>query len=521
MAFFSDRKDKKTGVVYRYRVESYWDKEKKAPRNRQVYIGRIDPDTGELTPPRRKLKKNRSAESSFQITATAKVIGPYLLLEKIAEKHGITKLLKRCFGEDAAFIQSLVYFIVQKGVALSRAEAWSATNLHPLEEILDSRRISELLRRISEDARLNFLRLWMEQVLEKDTLCYDITSVSSYARNNEYTHYGYNRDNESLAQINLAMLFTQHSKLPVYFRRMPGNISDVATLKTTIKSLDYLGATAGMHLVLDRGFFSISNIDELYHRKHKFTIATPAGRKWVERIIDNYIDDIASPSNYLTIDKEEALYAVTKLHKWGENRHRCYVHIYFNATRAAEDFDKLTRKMITLKEELESGQLNEKHQELYDRFFVIRETPKRGRKIYYNEEAIQNYRKRYSGFFCIISNKIKSAIEALETYRRKDIVENSFDDLKNHLDMKRLRVHNSVAMDSRLFLQFIALIFASEIRKVKKNNKDTKHLSVREVMEHMETLSRIKCSNRYGQVYTESSPLQRSIMEAFGIALQS
>jgi len=34
-------------------------------------------------------------------------------------------------------------------------------------------------------------------------------------------------------------------------------------------------------------------------------------------------------------------------------------------------------------------------------------------------------------------------------------------------------------------------------------------------------LRRIKCSNRYGQVYTESSPLQRSIMEAFGIALLS
>jgi transposase len=520
MAFFSDRQDKKTGAVYRYRVESYWDKEKKAPRNKQVYVGRVDPQTGEIIPPRRKLKGSRKVESSSEITAIAKVVGPYLLLEKIADKYSVGKLLKRCFGEDAVFIQSLVYFIVQKGVALSRAESWSAASLHPFEEIIDNRRISDLLRRISEDARLTFLSRWMDQILEDDILCYDITSVSSYARNNEYTYYGYNRDDESLKQINLAMLFTQYSKLPVYYRRMPGNISDVATLKTTVKSLDYLGANS-MHLVLDRGFFSASNIDELYRRRHKFTIAVPSGRKWIERIIDNYVANIASPSNYLTSDKDEALYAVTHLHKWGKNRHRCYVHIYFNATRAAEDFDNLTRKMLTLKDELESGQLNEKHQELYERFFVIKETPKRGRRIQYNEEEIQNYRKQYSGFFCIISNKTKSASEALEIYRRKDVVENSFDDLKNHLDMKRLRVHSSAAMDSRLFLQFIALIFASEIRETIKSNKAIQYLSVREVMEHMETLSRIKCSNRYGQVYTETSPLQRHIMEAFGITLSA
>jgi len=38
-------------------------------------------------------------------------------------------------------------------------------------------------------------------------------------------------------------------------------------------------------------------------------------------------------------------------------------------------------------------------------------------------------------------------------------------------------------------------------------------------MEQMETLSRIKFSKRYGQVYTETTPLQRDIMLAFGVSL--
>jgi len=78
---------------------------------------------------------------------------------------------------------------------------------------------------------------------------------------------------------------------------------------------------------------------------------------------------------------------------------------------------------------------------------------------------------------------------------------------------------NEDAMDSRLFLQFLVLIYVSEIRKVTRGNEKLKNLTVRDVMEQMETLSRIKFSKRYGQVYTETTPLQRDIMLAFGVSL--
>jgi hypothetical protein len=34
--------NKKTGVTYVYSVESYWDKEKKRPANKQVCLGKLD-----------------------------------------------------------------------------------------------------------------------------------------------------------------------------------------------------------------------------------------------------------------------------------------------------------------------------------------------------------------------------------------------------------------------------------------------------------------------------------------------
>ena len=518
MASITHHHNKKTGATYVYSVESYWDKGKKAPRNKQICIGKLDPETGEVIPSKRRHKIVERAVSTPGVAVTARVAGPFLLLDKLTQQHGINKLLKKCFPDDFEFILSLVYYIVHKGGALSRAEPWSSSCLHPFGSSIASQRISELLRRLSEDSRQQFLSLWLGLILENDLLCYDITSVSSYARHNEYTNFGYNRDGESLKQINLAMLFGQKSRLPAHYRRLPGNISDVSTLKTTAKSLDFLGA-GKLHFVLDRGFYSTTNIDELFLRRHKFTIGIPTRRKWVENILDKHCEKISSPSNYLVTGEDEALYTTTEFFKWGQKNHRCWLHIFYNAERAAGDFDRFTRELIVYRNELLSGKPIEEHEEFYRRYLIVRKTPNRGLKVEFNEAEIQKRRRKYSGFFCILSNKIKIAEEVLNVYRNKDVVENCFDDLKNHLDMKRLRVHSAAAMDSRLFLQFLALIYTSSIRTKIQADKKLKYMTVREVMEEMETLTKIKYSNRYGQVFTEATKIQRKIMKVFSIEL--
>lgn len=129
------------------------------------------------------------------------------------------------------------------------------------------------------------------------------------------------------------MLFGQKSGLPAYYRRTPGKISDVATLQTTMRSLDFLNAS-GMHFILDRGFYSQSNVDEMLSRRHHFTMAVPRSRKWVEEIMDKHYEKIASPSNYLPISDKEALYAVSHLHTWGADGRRTYLHLYYNARQA-------------------------------------------------------------------------------------------------------------------------------------------------------------------------------------------
>ena len=114
------------------------------------------------------------------------------------------------------------------------------------------------------------------------------------------------------------------------------------------------------------------------------------------------------------------------------------------------------------------------------------------------DAAIQKHRKHYAGFFCLLTSVVKDpAVQALLIYRAKDAVENSFDDLKKHPDMKRLRINTSAAMDSRIFFQFLALILICRIRNTTQTDTILRNLTVREVIEDMETLVWITCSGRY------------------------
>lgn len=106
----------------------------------------------------------------------------------------------------------------------------------------------------------------------------------------------------------------------------------------------------------------------------------------------------------------------------------------------------------------------------------------------------------------------------MQVYRDKDVVEKSFDDLKNQLDMKRLRMHNSRTTDGRLFVQFIALIYMSALRREMRKSGLIKYYNIRELLKEMEPLTKIKYSGRYGYILTERTKAQKNIMKLLGMS---
>jgi transposase len=99
------------------------------------------------------------------------------------------------------------------------------------------------------------------------------------------------------------------------------------------------------------------------------------------------------------------------------------------------------------------------------------------------------------------------------------VVEKCFDDLKNALDMKRLRMHSIETVDGRLFVQFIALILMSELRRTMRESKLIEWYTVRELLLEMDPLTRISYEGKYGPILTEVTKPQREILELLRIDL--
>lgn len=516
MVYRVHQTNKASGITYVYEGISFWDKEKKQARNKLICIGKLDVETGDFIPSKRSSPEQAAARDPA-VTVTAEIIGSSIVLDDITKRLGLESLLKSCFPNEYSQILTMAYYLVSRGAPLSHCGTWCKNHAHPFGEILTDQRITEILRSITTDGKQTFLNRWMKKVMDDDHLCYDITSISSYSELNEYIKYGHNRDNEKLPQLNLAMLFGQNSGLPVYFQRMPGNITDVTTLNNLLETFKALELKP-FNYVMDKGFYSKKNIDKLLTSRAKFTVAVPLNNKWLQHAIEEIYTVIHSPEGYRKVD-EEILYVHSRLFPWEKNNRRCYLHLYYNARKRAEAVDQFNGKLLNYKEELESGKLVSEHQEAYDEFFVMKTTPKRGLKISYNTEAVSRYINRYAGFQGILTNSIKDPVKALQIYRDKDIVEKCFDDLKNQLDMKRLRMHSSETSDGRLFIQFIALIYISALRKEMRKSVLIERYTVRELLEEMETLVKVKYSGKYGYILTEVTKPQREILEHLALEL--
>ena len=99
MACIVFQTNKQTGIKYAYESISYWDKDKKQARSKRQYIGRVDPETGEIITA--ELKKRSTANVGRNAEDTSNLIISKLQ-EELAEKDSQIELLKNELGNLTA-----------------------------------------------------------------------------------------------------------------------------------------------------------------------------------------------------------------------------------------------------------------------------------------------------------------------------------------------------------------------------------------------------------------------------------
>lgn len=221
--------DKRSGITYAYKSVSFWDKDKQQSRAKRTLIGRVDTETGEIIPTDGRGRKKEEIAATVKrgpvpsVQTSRFFYGATYLLDMIGEKLGITEDLKRCFPGNYKQILSIAYYLVLEDKnPLYRFEKWDSLHKHPYGRNIPSQRSSEVFASITEEAKNEFFRLRGKRRTESDFWAYDITSVSSYSGCLRQVQYGKNKEGDSLAQLNLALVFGETSNLPFYYRKLAG-----------------------------------------------------------------------------------------------------------------------------------------------------------------------------------------------------------------------------------------------------------------------------------------------------------
>ena len=524
-------KDKRSGITYAYENKAYWDKEKRQSRSHRTLIGRVDAD-GKIiptdgrcrtTPNGKKLTRKRGPVPITQISRN--FYGATYLFDKICENTGLQEDLKRSFPEAWRQILSIAYFLIlDDNGSLMHFPRLSACHSHPYGEVITSQRSSELFASLSEDGQRSFFRLQGKRRAEKEYWAYDSTSFSSYSETLKQVKYGKNKENDHLPQLNLLLVFGEESGLPFYFRKLAGNITDVTTVRTLLDELDVLGF-GKVKLVMDRGFYSETNVNRLFQNHKKFIMATECSLKYVKSHIAKWKESIREFGNF---SRKDNVYFKTETIQWKysqerpykkdvlNDERRLYLHIFYNPQKAVDEETTLNNRLTELQAELESGKRIESHVKLYERFFTV-STGRCGKIIVSaNNQAIQEAREAH-GYFALISNEVKDPLKALATYRTKDVVEKAFGNIKERLNCRRLLVSSEESLNGKLFVEFIALIIISYIHKKMQVKALYGKYTMTELLEELE-LVQSYCEPGRAPIIGEILQPQRELFEAMEVA---
>ena len=490
------------GTEYVFESVSKWNAEKGYATHKRDYIGKMV--EGVFVPNAKYKLKAALAEAQASprrgpvpVTAPGRLFcGATALFDSIGEKLGITEDLKSCFPDSWKQILSLAYFLIlEDHNPLSRFTRWARSHRHPFGEDIASGRSNEVFGSIGEDVTQRFFLRQTQRRMETEYLAYDTTSISSYSTMIKQVRYGKNTDHDYLPQLNLALFYGQSSRLPVCYRRLPGKIHDVTTVNTLLSELAFLSVDK-VQLVMDRSFYSEDNINALYQHHYKFLIGVEKSLGLVQAALDEVRESMLSRASYNSMFKIN-YHSRTIDWPYRETRKRSgktetgvrglYLHLYFNGQKAVDDKAAFYDQLDLLEEELRSGKHDPEHESLYRKYYDVSSATVRGVEYVPREDAIDLAGRDY-GYFALISNDIMDPIEALKIYRTRELIEKTFGNFKERLNMRRASVSSEDYLEGKLFVQFVALMYLSYIGAAMNDKGMFKDYTLHEVLDDLDVI---------------------------------
>ena len=326
---------------------------------------------------------------------------------------------------------------------------------------------------------------------DRSLLANDSTTISTYSSRIPEARYGFNKAHDGLETVKLLSLYSIETRQPVAFTKQPGNLPDVITIENALKQLQALGVTKA-EIVTDNGYYSEKNLAELLHAHFDFITLARTSIQWVRQELDQRLEEFRSTGSACPFDPSTHGITVMRMQEFSRARkyasstkglkkgdaepfrRRIYLHLYFNPLRRVEQDAAFDKDLWELKHLMEEGvpedSLSEGAAKKARKYLLVRHYGAKA-TVTFNENAIAE-RKKYHGYFALVSNCERDAFECLRKYRHRETIEFFFESGKQRADGSRTRVWSSECLMGRMFVQFVALCyyeyFSGQLREMKR-----------------------------------------------------
>lgn len=453
-------------------------------------------------------------------------LGDLLPAFKIVRELDLDGMLDKLLPENKArTVLALAVNRMIDPVSVSNVRTWyERTVLYRLwgELPLSSQALSEFLAALGGSSiPEQFTELLLDKVGRTGPLLYDITSLSSSSKLLELLEYGHNRDGDDLPQMNLSIIAHKTLGIPLGFQTYPGSISDVSTIRNTVARLRSLGLDSPV-LIMDRGFYSQSNLVDIMSAGYDFIIPTPMRLDEAKSIISQSHAEIEDPA-YLRKLEKETIFVKDVTLRLGEIEVPGY--LYYDLKREQEEKTSFYEWLDRVKTKLEARDVRpwqnparvfEEEAGALARYFGWKLD---GRKfvIEVKKKAV-SARLNRAGKMIILHSGRHSWQECLSWSRERDVIEKMFYALKNDLASLPLRSQKVDVVKGMIFVNFIALIIRSRLLALMRSSALCRDHSLPSVMLELSKIRRMELPD--GSFVTgEVTKKQRKIIEALELDL--
>jgi len=462
------------GHAYYHLVESYR-QDGKVKQRVLLSLGRVEEN--KLEELAEAINKHLETANIFNLAKeididSTYILGPLLVLERIANQLGVTEILKKItrdherlqFDFQKVVFTQLCSRFIKPVSKLALYDNW-IERLYPgmIDHDIELQHIYRSLDLLADHKNEieRFLYQWEKDLftINVDVVLYDLTTLrfeSTREDLDELRRFGYSKEMRSdCTQVVLGLL-TDTNGIPLCFEVHPGNTFEGNTLNGIVDEMRKKFAVRRFIFIADRGLFSFDNLEHIRNNQGEFIVGLKMGS--MEKEVQ---EDFYQIENFTWINEQLAVYE-TRIRE-----DRCI--ITWSKSRAERD--RKTREDVIEKIKKKIAADKKKAKKL-----ITNRNYKKYVKIAGNDQCELNHKTiaeeaAKDGFFGVITNVTSmSPSEIVTHYKQLWKVEDAFGEIKGTLKTRPMFHWTNKRIIGHLVLCFLAYLCEAYLTKALRDN---------------------------------------------------